>query len=217
MGTFNAIQMDEHEGHRIAYELAKEELKKLDIKLQCELAGAHFIEAERKASLRLLGDVYEILLPECDVRCITDESAPIHLKILALHYLAQASGKQLTGRLIDFRELPGGIAYHVSFDNRVKKPLINAFGDDDGSKLSKAAKRLGADVEDVDYGDVGLRIWALPKVPIVIAFWAADEEMPASISILFDSSISDYLTTEDVAVLGEHLAEKLIAIAEPKL
>lgn len=209
---FNTIPKDEHEGHKIAYELSKESLRALDIKLQCELAGAHFVEGERKARLKLLGDVYEISLPDCDVRCVTDEDAPIHLKILALHYLTQATGKPLTGRLIDFRELPGGIAYHVSFDSRVKKPLINAFGDDDGSKLRQAAMRL--DAEDVNYGDVGLRIWALPRVPIIIAFWAADEEMPASISILFDSSISDYLTTEDVAVLGEHLAEKLITTAK---
>ncbi|MCS7252922.1 MAG: DUF3786 domain-containing protein [Armatimonadota bacterium] len=215
MKTFNDVPKDEHEGHRIAYELAKESLGKLDIKLQCELAGAQLVEAEQKVSLNLLGDVYEISLPDCDVRCVTDEGAPIHLKILALHYLAQASGKPLTDRLIDFRELPGGIAYHVSFDSRVKKLLLSVFGDDDGSKLREAAKKLGA--EDVNYGDVGLRIWALPRVPIIIAFWAADEEMPASISILFDSSISSYLTTEDVAVLGEHLAEKLVAAAKPKM
>ena len=196
------------EGHRIAYELAKQRLRELDLKRQCELAGASFIEAEGKARLKLLGDIYEVLEPECEVECITNRSAPMTLKILVLHYLAQATGKELTGRLIDFRELLGGLAYYVSFDSRVKKPLLQAFGDDDGSRLRRAAERF--DVEEVHYGDVGLRIWALPRVPITIAFWVADEEMPPSMNILFDSSISDYLTTEDVAVLCEHMAEMLI-------
>lgn len=199
--------MDEFEGYKAAYELAKEELRKLDLQRQCELAGATFIEHEGKALLKLFSDIYEVVLPDCDVKCITDKHASIQLKILALHYLAQSTGTPLTGKLIDFRELPSGIAYHVSFDSRVKKPLLKAFSN--AERLLIAAKHLEA--EEIDYGDAGLRIWALPKVPIIIAYWAADEEMPASISILFDSSISGYLTTEDVAVLGEHLAEKLIS------
>ncbi|MFA4016073.1 MAG: hypothetical protein RUDDFDWM_001174 [Candidatus Fervidibacterota bacterium] len=208
MGSDLSTPIGEAEGHRTAYELAKQKLRELDLKRQCELAGASFIEAEGKARLKLLGDIYEVAEPECEVECITNEVAPITLKILVLHYLAQATGKELTGRLIDFRELLGGLAYYVSFDSRVKKPLLQAFGDDDGSRLRRAAKRF--DAEEVQYGDVGLRIWALPRVPITIAFWVADEEMPANISILFDSSISDYLTTEDVAVLCEHMADMLI-------
>lgn len=201
----------EEEGHRIAYDLAREALRELNLEKQCVKAGADYISQEEGgpvARVKLLGEIYETRPPEYEVKCITKPDASIRLKILVLHYLAMATGKPLTGELIDFRQLPAGLSYHASFNSRVTRKLLNAFANDDGTHLFNAARAL--DVERVDYGDVGLKIWALPRVPVIIAFWVADEEFPANMSILFDSTISDYLSTEDVAVLGEQLAELLI-------
>jgi hypothetical protein len=39
--------------------------------------------------------------------------------------------------------------------------------------------------------------------------WRGDDEFPPNATILFDSSVTDYLSTEDLAVLCERIAQKL--------
>jgi hypothetical protein len=59
-------------------------------------------------------------------------------------------------------------------------------------------------------GDVGYVIEALPKVPVTVTLWRADEEIPASANVLWDETVKYYLPTEDVAVLGGIVASELI-------
>jgi len=47
-------------------------------------------------------------------------------------------------------------------------------------------------------------------VPLTFVLWRCDEEFPASASILFDSSITDYLPVEDIIVMSEIVAWKLV-------
>ena len=49
----------------------------------------------------------------------------------------------------------------------------------------------------------------LKGVPLTVIFWGA-EEYPASANILYDHSASNYLPTEDLAVLGEITTSRLI-------
>jgi len=52
----------------------------------------------------------------------------------------------------------------------------------------------------VDLGDAGIKVYALPRVPLILAVWAGEEELPPSSEILFDKSASHYLTGEPSAV-----------------
>ena len=54
---------------------------------------------------------------------------------------------------------------------------------------------------------------AFPRVPITLVLWRGDDEFPPDGNILFDRSISDYLTTEDVNVLCETIAWTLVKSA----
>ena len=57
-------------------------------------------------------------------------------------------------------------------------------------------------------------IKAFPRVPIIMIFWSGDEEFPPEARILFDSTISTYLSTEDVAVLSQQTVFGLIKWAK---
>ena len=65
----------------------------------------------------------------------------------------------------------------------------------------EAAKLLNG--FEVKYKDASMEIPALPKIPLTYIIWGGDDEIQASANILFDSSASQYLPTEDLAVLGE--------------
>ncbi|HNW29160.1 MAG TPA: DUF3786 domain-containing protein, partial [Spirochaetota bacterium] len=59
-------------------------------------------------------------------------------------------------------------------------------------------------------GDHALAFRAFPYVEVTYILWKGDDEFPPSGSVVFDSSISDYLSTEDVAVLCNMIAVRIL-------
>jgi len=109
-------------------------------------------------------------------------------------------------KLISFTQLPGGRGYHRAFLGRAVLSIQRVFGSKP-RMLVEAAKLLGG--HKVDYGDCSVRLNSLPLVPITVILWAESQEFHASATMLFDASVSHYLTTEQVAMLGELTSTRL--------
>jgi hypothetical protein len=120
------------------------------------------------------------------------------LYIMLSHY-AKSDPVQKVGKLIRFRDLPGGYAYEGAFTKRAVDPIARIFGSEP-NKLVEAARVL--DGIEAKYGDSSVEIPALPTVPMTYVLWKSNE-FPASSTVLLDASASHYLPTEDIAVLGE--------------
>jgi len=118
-----------------------------------------------------------------------------------------AKGTPSTGILITYKQLPGGMDYFPAFSQRAINPLVKRFGQTNDLLISKTAK-LGGD--KAEYVDASVTINAFSHVPINLVLWRGDEEVAANGNILFDANISDYLSTEDVAVLCETIARNLV-------
>jgi len=123
--------------------------------------------------------------------------------------LTQAKGTPTSGAIISYKELPEGTNYFRSFSKRAIKPLVDHFGDSP-DRLLDSAEKLGG--SKADYGDVAVTVNAFSRVPITIVLWQGDEEFPPEGNIIFDSTISDYLTTEDINVLCEIIAWRLVRL-----
>jgi len=142
------------------------------------------------------------------------DDAPTPLKlpdqVLLLHYLITARGVPVSEEWITFREVPSGSFYYASFVKRAILPLGKCFG----GRLS-----LLHDVSQVIGqvlplpGDMALKIFALPRVPVVLSLWKGDDEFPSQTNLYFDESISSYLSTEDIAYLAGAVVYKVIGIA----
>ena len=200
-----------------AYKLACDALRTADIKERSEKSGAA-LEEDKSGTyllkLKFLNELYQIRFPDIDVTYHSlDREVSIWSKILLLHYIINSQGSPLTGEWIDFRQVPGGSNYYPAFVNRSQKPLRNFFGDQ-LDLLDEAARHLGG--ERADYGDRAVIIPALPRVPIALVFWMGDEEFPPEANILFDSTISAYLSTEDIAVLSQQIVFAMIKRAKSK-
>jgi hypothetical protein len=111
-----------------------------------------------------------------------------------------------THKLISFAQLPGGRAYYSAFKRRVVQQIERVFGSNPQT-LYKAAELL--DATKHDYGDYSVKIYALPMVPVYIILWDTNSEFPPSANILFDSSVSHYISTEQTAMLGELTSTRL--------
>lgn len=129
----------------------------------------------------------------------SDGELPIATQILILHYVINLSESFEVGKLISYKELPGGAIYIKPFTGRAIDPLVRIFGSDP-DKLLEVATRLGGQSNGL--GDVGVTYRVFPRIPVTLILWRADDEFPASGNILFDASAPTILPTEDFAVLA---------------
>ena len=61
-----------------------------------------------------------------------------------------------------------------------------------------------------DYGDASFTLTALPLVPITFILWEHDDEFPASVRVLYRSSVTALLPLEDIVVLTKLAATRII-------
>ncbi len=201
---------DEH-GYRLAYKLACEQLARIeDIEQRCRKSDARcqVIDSKRVIILEYLNQSYQVTFPDIEVSLRdSQEEVPLRDKILILHYLTQAKGTPISNKTIAYKELPEGASYFPTFSKRAIQPLVTHFGQEP-HRLLDAARILGG--HEADYGDVSVTINAFSRVPITLVLWRGNEEFPCDGNILFDSTISDYLPTEDINVLCEAIAWRLV-------
>lgn len=195
------------QAHELAYKLACEKLVSMDIEQQCHRSGAHYIDRNR-ITIEYLNQSYLITLPDVEISLRdSQEEVPLKDKILILHYLTSTQSTPAINKLVTFRQLPGGASYFPAFSQRTIKPFLNHFGTEP-ELLADAAAKLGG--YKANYADVAITVDAFPRVPITLALWRGDDEFPPRGSIMFDASISHYLSTEDITVLCETIIWKLV-------
>ncbi len=196
-------------GYQLAYKLACGRLIEIsDIAQQCQNSGAQYIDSQKVIIVEYLNQSYQVTLPDVEISLIgSEEQVSIKDRLLILHYLTQAKGTPTANKMINYKELPEGSNYFPTFYQRAIKPLVDHFGKEP-SRLIDAAEKLGG--RRVDYGDVAVTINAFRRVPITFVLWRGDEELPPEGSIIFDNTISDYMPTEDISVLCETIAWKLV-------
>ncbi len=194
-----------------AFSLACQQLREKDIAECGEKAGAQVLEQtgeSLKLKIRFLGRDITIEVPGFN---FTSEDPPdIHIweKILILHYLINSDqAPPLDGSLINYRQVRDGSNYFSTFEKRSTKPFLKNFGEAP-ELLSGAAEPLGA--ERISHGDFGIKVTALPYAPVFFVVWKGDAEFPPDGSILFDASIEQRLSAEDIAVLCQQMVFKII-------
>lgn len=193
--------------YKTAFSLAREKLLRSDVRERCAKSGAVYTPAEDRIALRFMDHACRIHLPQVIFDPLEDGmELGLVEQILLLHYLNTASGAPLSNEMITFGQIPDGTFYVPAFRRRSVDWLVGVFGKNPEALL-EAAQRIGGHL--ADYGDVAVTIRVFPSVPVTFVLWRGDDEFSPSGSVLFDSTISQYLPTEDVAVLAGMLVGKL--------
>ena len=65
----------------------------------------------------------------------------------------------------------------------------------------------------IETGDAGFEFRIFPNVTLQMILWIGDDEFPAEANILFDQSIGDILSPEDVAWLAGMVVYRLISLS----
>jgi len=213
-GLYEGIQLDlkKQENYETAHRLAVSRLAALDFRRQCQQAGAEVVGSGSplQGRLQFLGRTFLVSHPSGEIVTESGEEVPLWEKIITLHYLIHARGTSPSGELITYNDIPDGRLYYPNFVKRTSDVLLQAYGQQPEALIS-AALKLGG-IERPGLGNRAVVIPALPRVSYVFIVWKGDEEFPPQINVVFDRNISDYLPAEDITVLANMIAVKLMKI-----
>ncbi|MDD5006294.1 MAG: DUF3786 domain-containing protein [Candidatus Omnitrophica bacterium] len=164
---------------------------------------------DKSLSVRFLADEYSVNLENRGVLSLScNVPAKEYLSILILHYLIQKFKglPSLSGEWITFRQLEGGQGYYPTFKKRVIGTIARKYSANPDALL-ELTKRFKA--QKADLADVSVVLEIFEKVPMLIELWRADEEFGTEVNVLFDRSIKDIFSTEDIVVLAEFVAHNI--------
>lgn len=202
---------EDQKKYRDALEHAKQEFAKRSLPKVLELSGAEPY-GQFGLIIRYGGRLYQVQHPGGEITPFPAKEhgdwVEITDRILILQYLTEVCGVQASGRWISFRELPSGNNHYAAFKLEAMDPLAKRFGSSP-AEFELACLKLGGN--KLAMGDLAFAIPVFPSLQLAFILWLADEEFPARVNILFDSTASMHLSTESLNVLGNNISEKIIS------
>jgi len=177
----------------LAYDLARRKLEGLSPQEVAQKALVNWYPQQGIFEVPFFGRILKVFYPQGEVYEGEKRSSRLR-EVLVLHYLIQAKGSPPRGLWIDFRKLPGGMVYYPVFKNRIIEPFLKAFGEKI-DLLREKAEKVG--LKRAKMGDFALILQAFPRVELVFGMWEGKEGLRNEGFVLFDPSITDYLSTED--------------------
>jgi hypothetical protein len=203
------MELSKQKNYQQSFDLACASIIGMNLEERSKKAGADYQKGEEgeNITIHFFSETYHIRFPLIEFYSPSKKVVSLVTRILLLHYLIRADGDPLTGKWVAYKDIPGGLLYAGVFARRVTEPLQRKFG-----KTAESFKRTGIQSGGklVEVGDASFILRAFPYVPLQYVLWEGDEEFPASVQLLFDASVDHYLTLEDIVVLGQVTAGRLI-------
>jgi hypothetical protein len=128
--------------------------------------------------------------------------------LLCVQYLLTARAEPLAGELANPRSLPYGEFFLRGPHDLPTGRIEQVFGERP-ERFRAAAEALGG--RPVDIGDVAAEFRVLPRVPITVSLWAADDEFPARAQFLVDKWADHQLPLDALWMLCGVVAKRLVA------
>ena len=167
-------------------------------------SGAVFHKDKSYFELQSLAQRIQIAFPECKFQPWIDEWQ----QLVILHYLDLADGTEVSQEMVSFGALKDGLIRGTKFDHDMERELGGFLAGMTQERLCRVCERLGAQLVE-ERADLCAVIPFLPRYPIWLKVWFADDEFEASGKFLLSKSADHYLTIEDAVTVGELLLSKL--------
>ncbi len=189
-------------------EWLKKEVGGIDLDAEARRVGADFTNG--KLTLKVLGKNFSV-----DGKGIL--SADIHVNpwVAApfLDYIRYGKGLPVTGNWLSFRELKDGKERYPLFLKRCEEPMKQVA--DTYTDLFDDLVRIfgGRQVEKQFESDISVVLLPLPRVPIMICYWLAEEGLESSLNVFFDDTADKNLSIGSVFSLGAGLSQMFQKLA----
>lgn len=134
---------------------------------------------------------------------------PEEFQILIIRYLVAPNGGPLDDRKISEKDLVGGVTFFQGPHSLNILPVVRRYGSDPEGFVARG-KELAAKQES--FGDRAMTFFPFPGIPVTYVLWVEDSEFPASVSVMFDSSIERWLKLDMIFLLVETLTQRITEV-----
>ena len=141
------------------------------------------------------------LTPNLD-RCLTEM-----FQILLIRYLVAPNGGPIDGKDVSEKDFTGGVTFFQGPHALYVSPIVKLYGNDPDAFEARGREFNGI---PFDFGDKAMRFFPFPQMPITYVLWQADDEFPASVSVMFDSSLSRWFELDMIFSLVWVLTERVV-------
>lgn len=115
-------------------------------------------------------------------------------RLSILWYLVNAKDVPCTGRPVKLQNIRGGDIFTKGSHVLPLDKIAQKYGHDNKGFIEKGRK-LGGEVME-KFGDASVRLLPMPRLPVIITLWTADEEFPARVDLMLDSTCEMQLPTD---------------------
>lgn len=198
------------------YERVSNELevaaKHTDFKESASAIGGHFEAKNDQEMIRLtmMNKPYEMRkegLFENDTYCHDSWS-----KIIIYDYIRRKGGKPLTGDWVTLGYFPNTASHVKAFQRNAEEKIAATFNKNMNGLKVRSKELGGVESQGKMKADYICRFDLLPRIPLYLCFWEADEEFPASCKLFLDSSAEAYIDIEYLAYLVERFVEVFVKL-----
>lgn len=146
-------------------------------------------------------------------RLIVDPSRPgrrvdYNAALVLVTHLARAEAVPPAGRMLSPAEVTGGRALLAGPHALPLETVIERFGRNPKALVHRA-RDLGG--EKSDGGDIAVCLPGLPRVPLYLLLWLADEEFPPQVSLGMDAHVQHHLDLDGLISLCHLMIQRLTA------
>lgn len=158
----------------------------------CKRSNAIFDAASGLYSLKSFGNDFFISPQERKIFGHYPENEALlkklgyFFRLPVIGYLALAKDISPVGRLLKPINMAGGQLFFRGSHVIPLEKVAEKYGNDKEGFLH-AGMTLGGEI--LEYGDASMKLFPLPRVPVTMILWIADEEFPPRADLLFDSGI----------------------------
>ncbi|MHC4335679.1 MAG: DUF3786 domain-containing protein [Planctomycetota bacterium] len=187
-----------------------QQLVKQDGEQTAQRAKCRYVDEPKRCILVLLNKEYVVDLSNRQVLAAADGAAAgFGEELCILAYLINSRDLPVAEKLVPPERLPGGQFFFRGPHELPTNKLKEVFGESP-ERLYEVAAEFGA--ERREFGDASIEFYVLPRVPMTVVLWRADEEFGARASILFDETAAEQLPL-DALWMAAHLAVKALVEA----
>lgn len=166
-------------------ETLKKKLQYLDLSQAAQRTGGEFVEG--CLVLRIFGKPFSL-------DNAGQFKSEIHtnpwIVMLVLGYVLQCKGVPLTHEWVPFRELENIREMNGLFVQRAEKPLRKIADTYPGLFEDLILIFGGKKVHNHYESDISLKLYPLPRVPLLVCYWGPEEGMDSNLHLFFDTSAS---------------------------
>ncbi len=137
----------------------------------------------------------------------SDMISYVDYQLLLVSYLVHSQNIDPTGNWISEKELKGGSIFFRGPHALPAAPLENRFGSDPAGFKANSLKIGGKPLE---FGDISMEFSILPRISFCIVLWLKDDEFPARVTFMLDSSIGAHLEPFVILAMTSSVTQKLI-------